>query len=162
MTRILLTGMSGVGKSAVLQRLASDGILCVDLDDGWMYDAGGEPMINLPVVHRFIQAHPNESIVFAGCAMNQRKLEVDCTVLLTASPKLMKARIEKRENPFGKDEHTWQKILADKAQFEPVLRASSDVVIDTEQLLEQTAAKIREMLADGYSGRNLNIEKLPK
>lgn len=147
MTRILLTGMSGVGKSAVLQRLASDGILCVDLDDGWMYDAGGEPMINLPVVHRFIQAHPNESIVFAGCAMNQRKLEVDCTVLLTATPTLMKARIEQRDNPFGKDEPTWQKILEDKARFEPVLIASSDVVIDTEQPLEQTVAQIKEILS---------------
>ena len=34
MRTILLTGMSGVGKSAVLQRLAGEGVLCVDLDDG--------------------------------------------------------------------------------------------------------------------------------
>ena len=75
MKRILLTGMSGVGKSTVLQRLAADGILCVDLDDGWMCDVDSEPMINLPRVHHFIQAHQNESVVFAGCTMNQRKLD---------------------------------------------------------------------------------------
>lgn len=148
MKRILLTGMSGVGKSAVLQRLASDGILCVDLDDGWMCDVDGEPMINFSRVHRFLQAHPDESVVFAGCARNQWELDADCTILLTASPELMKARIEQRDNPFGKDEQTWQKILADKARFEPVLRAVSDLVIDTEQPLEQTAAQIREMLSD--------------
>ena len=151
MKRILLTGMSGVGKSTVLQRLAADGILCVDLDDGWMCDVDSEPMINLPRVHRFIQAHQNESVVFAGCAMNQRKLDVDCTVLLTATPTLMKARIEQRDNPFGKDEPTWQKILEDKARFEPVLIASSDVVIDTEQPLEQTVAQIKEILTAGHS-----------
>ena len=72
MKRILLTGMSGVGKSAVLQRLASEGILCVDLDDGWMCDVDGEPMINISKVRRFLRKHLNESVVFAGCAMNQR------------------------------------------------------------------------------------------
>lgn len=146
MKRILLTGMSGVGKSAVLQRLASEGILCVDLDDGWMCDVDGEPMINISKVRRFLRKHLNESVVFAGCAMNQRELDADCTVLLTASPELMKARIGQRNNPFGKDEHTWQKVLEDKDRFEPVLRAASDIVINTGQPLEQTAAQIREIL----------------
>ena len=148
MKRILLTGMSGVGKSTVLQRLASDGIICVDLDDGWMCDANGEPMIVLLKVQRFIQKHADKPIVFAGCAMNQRQIDADCTVLLTASPELMQARITQRANPFGKDEETWQKILADKAVFEPALRAASDVVIDTEQSLDKTVAEIQQLLFD--------------
>ena len=149
MKRVLLTGMSGVGKSAVLGRLSLEGFLCVDLDDGWMRDVDGEPMIDLRKVRSFMQAHPNDPIVFAGCAMNQRELGVDCTVLLTAPAQVMRERIAQRENPFGKDDATWEKILADKAEFEPMLRAVCDVVIDTQQPLEETVAQIKALLKQG-------------
>lgn len=148
MRRILLTGMSGVGKSTILKKLASEGILCVDLDDGWIQEIRGERLINLEAVHRFIRVHDTEPIVFAGCAMNQGELRADCTVLLTASPETMRKRIAERENPFGKEEETWRKIMADKTEFEPILEAKSDMVINTEQPADDTAMQIRKLLED--------------
>ena len=146
MGRILLTGMSGVGKSAVLERLESEGILCVDLDDGWMREVGGERLIDLEAVQRFIRMHDGRPIVFAGCAANQSGLDVDCRVLLTASLETMRRRIAGRRNPFGKDRASWRKIMADKAEFEPLLMEKCDVVIHTEQPLEETVRQIRELL----------------
>ena len=141
-----MTGMSGVGKSAVLERLAAEGILCLDLDDGWMCEIQGEPQIDLAAVRQFVRSHPRESIVFAGCAINQGGLPVDAAILLTASTETMRERIAQRKNPFGKDEATWQKILKDKEEVEPVLKAKCDLVIHTEQALDETVAQIRLLL----------------
>lgn len=146
MRTILLTGMSGVGKSAVLQRLATEGILCVDLDDGWTIETAGERLIDLDAAWQFMRSHSSKPIVLAGCAVNQGKLGADCTVLLTASTGTMKARIAFRENPFGKAEASWRKILADKEEVEPLLRARCDLVIDTEQPLEETVRTVRALL----------------
>ena len=146
MKRILLTGMSGVGKSAVLERLAAEGILCIDLDDGWMREAEGERLIDIDGVRQFVRAHSAQPVVFAGCAVNQGRLDADCVILLTASLQTMQKRIAGRRNPFGKDPETWRKIAADKAEFEPVLRAKSDLVISTEQALEDTVRQVLDLL----------------
>lgn len=146
MRRILLTGMSGVGKSAVLERLAAEGFQCIDLDDGWMCEIQGERQIDLKAVQQFVRSHDQESIVFAGCAINQGSLNADYTILLTASPETMRARIAKRKNPFGKDEETWQRIMEDKKEIEPILKAKSNMVIHTEQALDETVTQIKQLL----------------
>ena len=146
MRTLLLTGMSGVGKSAVLKKLAERGILCVDLDDGWMLEGVGERLIDVNAVQRFMDSHSTQPIVLAGCAMNQGELDVDRRILLTASVQTMKARIAGRTNPFGKDEATWQMILADKGAIEPILQAKCDLVINTDQPLYETVRKIRRLL----------------
>lgn len=146
--RILLTGMSGVGKSAVLEKLAAEGFLCVDLDDGWMREGQGERLINLEAVRRFVREHEAEPVLFAGCAANQGGLNADYTILLTAFPETMRKRIAGRKNPFGKDGETWQKILADKEETEPLLKAKCDMVINTEQALEDTVRQIRQLLEE--------------
>lgn len=146
MRRILLTGMSGVGKSAVLERLAAEGFQCIDLDDGWMCEIQGERQIDLKAVQQFVRSHDQESIVFAGCAINQGSLNADYTILLTASTETMRARIAKRKNPFGKDEETWQRIMKDKKEIEPILKAKSNMVIHTEQALDETVTQIKQLL----------------
>ena len=153
MRTILLTGMSGVGKSAVLHRLAGQEVLCVDLDDGWMREADGERLIDVSAVRQFMHSHSAQPIVLAGCAMNQGELDVDCTILLTASAQTMLARIADRENPFGKDEASWRKILADKEEFEPILRARCDLVIDTEQPLDVTVRQVGRLLKEDFNMR---------
>ena len=146
MRRILLTGMSGVGKSTVLERLAAEGIRCIDLDDGWMCELQGERQIDLEAVRQFVRAHDREPVVFAGCARNQGGLGADYTILLTASPETMRQRIAEGKNPFGKDGETWRKIMKDKAETEPILKAGSDMVIHTEQDLDRTVMQIMELL----------------
>ena len=146
MRRILLTGMSGVGKSTVLEKLAAEGIQCIDLDDGWMCKIRGERQIDMKAVQRFVQAHDQEPVVFAGCAVNQGDLNADYTILLTASPEIMRERIAGRKNPFGKDEEAWQKIMKDKSEIEPILKARSNMVINTEQALDETVMQIKQLL----------------
>lgn len=151
MGRILLTGMSGVGKSTILEMLAAEGIRCVDLDDGWMREIQGERLIDPEAAERFIRAHGTEPVVFAGCARNQGILSADYTILLTASPETMRMRIAERKNPFGKDEETWRKIMADKEETEPILKARSDMVINTEQPPEETVKQIKQLLKTAES-----------
>lgn len=79
------------------------------------------------------------------CAMNQGELDVDRRIFLTASIHTMKARIAGRSNPFGKDEATGQKILADKDAIEPLLQAKCDLVINTDQPLYETVRQIRPL-----------------
>lgn len=55
MRRILLTGMSGVGKSTVMEKLSAEGIQCIDPDDGWICEIRGERQIDLKAVQRFVR-----------------------------------------------------------------------------------------------------------
>ena len=43
MKRVLLTGMSGTGKSSVIRELAALGYKAIDTDDGWCEHLPGRP-----------------------------------------------------------------------------------------------------------------------
>ena len=76
MKRMLLTGMSGVGKSTLARALRSERCLSVDLDEGWMLlrSPDGERIIDVPRVERLFDTCRNRHIVLAGTAVNQGEL----------------------------------------------------------------------------------------
>ena len=58
MKRVLLTGMSGTGKSTMLRMLASDRIAVLELDD-WMDESpmNSDRLIPVDRVKKFLQSH---------------------------------------------------------------------------------------------------------
>ncbi len=152
MTKILFTGMSGVGKSTILEHLRSEDAICIDLDyDNWMmFDpACQDYLLDITRITQLIQTDAHKHLFFAGTAVNQKEIyaQLDWVITLTAPLEVMRARLLARTtNPFGKKEEEWQKIIADKERFEPLIIQSSHLTIATDQPLEQTLQKIRRLI----------------
>lgn len=130
---ILVTGMSGVGKSAALRELAGRGYETVDTDEGeWITIVDGEPLWRIDLVAELLD-RPRESALFVqGTVANQGELcdRFDAVVLLSAPLEVMLARVAGREG-YGSSVADREKIARDRAEFEPVLRRGATHEIDT-------------------------------
>jgi dephospho-CoA kinase len=74
--------------------------------------------------------------------------EFDHVVLLTAPVQVTLERLATRTtNPFGKRPDERAKILADKADIEPMLRADADLVVETTEPVEATVQRLLDLLA---------------
>lgn len=150
MQKVLLTGMSGVGKSTILNQLKVEGFLTVDLDNsGWInYDVKEEDyLMDTTKIIDFITLHEKEVVFLAGTTINQIHIYsyLDFVISLTAPLEVMKERIQNRENnPFGKTEDEWSKIVSDKVTFEEQIFKSSDYVISTDKPLQDILKEIYE------------------
>lgn len=135
---VLLTGMSGTGKSTVLDELARRGHRVVDTDDpGWIVQVktedGPEPMWDLDQVRALLDGHRSGWLFVAGCVANQGTVydRFDRVVLLSAPVDVLLTRVARRDNPFGSTAEDRVKIAGDLAAFEPVLRSGADHEIVT-------------------------------
>lgn len=145
MKRVLLTGMSGTGKSSLLGEFARLGHRTVDTDaGGWSVPPdGSEP--SGPVqpdwvwdeqrMRELLTSGADGEVLFvAGCVENQGAFYplFDEIVLLTATPDIIVDRLTTRTgNDFGKDPAELAKVLDDQRVFEPVLRRRATMVLDT-------------------------------
>lgn len=162
MKRILITGMSGTGKSSVVGALAARGYTAIDTDsDEWcewrMVSLAGEPpepdWVWREERMADLLAAPRETSLFVcGCKSNQGQFydRFDHIVLLTARPEVMLGRIEARtNNPYGKSGAERALILGHLAHVEPLLRKRADVEVDTSALSVAEVADRLEALATG-------------
>lgn len=138
---VLVTGMSGVGKSTALAELASRGYATVDTDEGpWIDVVRGEPLWREPLIEELLD-RPRETPVFIqGTVANQGRFydRFDAVVLLTAPTDVVLDRIGRRtNNPFGKSAEQRAQILADIAEVEPLLRQAATHEIDTTRPLSE-------------------------
>ncbi|WP_256840161.1 AAA family ATPase [Ornithinimicrobium faecis] len=145
--RILLTGMSAVGKSTLVHRLRELGREAVDLDDGCTTESIGLPgeVLWLEDRVREVLDGPQELLFIAGCASNQGVFrdDFDRTVLLSAPPDVIRQRLRERDtNPFGKTPEQEATVLADQAEVEPLLRQIADQEIVTTGSLEEVVAQV--------------------
>ncbi|WP_019926584.1 AAA family ATPase [Nocardia sp. BMG111209] len=144
---ILVTGMSGVGKSTALIALQQRGYRVVDADyGGWIEDrphpdgTGTEPQWCEQRIEALIADHEQsgEPLFIAGTVSNQVAFypRFDEIVLLSAPIELLLDRIVRRDtNPFGKAAAERDRIMADTAEIEPLLRSAATVEIDTSRPL---------------------------
>jgi shikimate kinase len=145
MAKVLLTGMSGTGKSTALAELATRGHRVVDTDDaGWCRwapvpdDAAGEWLWDEDRMAALLGADDARTLYVSGCVSNQRRFydRFDAIVLLSAPVEVILERIENRTtNDYGKGPGERDRILGHLASVEPLLRASSTHEIDTSRPL---------------------------
>jgi dephospho-CoA kinase len=153
-TAVLVTGMSGTGKSSVLALLEARGYDTVDTDtDEWSeWTADGTDWIWRPAAITALLTAPRVRPLFvAGCKSNQGLFypRFDAVVLLTAPPDVLLARIAARTtNPYGKTAAERAEILANLAAVEPRLRATATTVIDATAPLAEVADRL-EAVAGG-------------
>jgi dephospho-CoA kinase len=151
MAVILVTGMSGTGKSALLKELGERGFRVIDTDTGGWIDEGAERLWREDRIDALIAEHElsREPLFIAGTVRNQgrfypRFAEI---VLLSAPLEVMLERIASRDsNPFGKTAVERGKIIADTAEVEPLLRRSATIEIDTRAPLAETADKLEALV----------------
>lgn len=154
MAKILVTGMSGTGKSTVLQMLAARGHRAVDTDtDRWSHwvtlsDGSTDWVWRESAISDLLANHHEGTLFVAGCKSNQGRFypQFDHIVLLSAPTDIMLARIATRtNNPFGKRPEEREAILRDLAQVEPLLRATSTVEIDASAPIDKVVRQLEEL-----------------
>lgn len=156
MKAILLTGMSGVGKSTVLVELACRGWSTVDTDmPEWIiHSVGGSAIKGERMWHegnmsRLLAAPRTAPLAVAGTVINQGLFydRFDAVVLLSAPLETMLERVVTREsNRFGRRESEREAIRRDHAEVEPLLRASATHEFSTNRPLGDVVADI-ELIA---------------
>ncbi|HEX6844870.1 MAG TPA: HemK family protein methyltransferase [Actinomycetota bacterium] len=149
MRRILLTGMSGVGKSTVAVRLVALGHRTVDVDhDGpAVLDERGRTRWDLDGVRALLASEDPDVLFVIGTDERQGELydAFDVVALLSAPREVVAERLATRTtSPFARDPHERAQALADLDTYEPMLRRGADVEIDTDRPLDEV---IEEVLA---------------
>lgn len=138
-TKVLITGLSGVGKSTVLEALRGRGWHTVDTDeDGLVDEHPDRTELRLPEILVILeQPHTDRPLVVAATGEGQGRLYplVDHVVLLTAPWPVLEERLLSRAgNDFGKDPGELERIRADLEEHEPLLHRGADLVLDTSQV----------------------------
>jgi dephospho-CoA kinase len=147
--RILVTGMSGTGKSSALAELARRGFRTVETDEpGWTVEdaAGGQWWDEDRITDLLEEEGP--TLYVSGTVSNQGSFydRFDAVVLLSAPADVLLERIATRTtNDYGKSSRDRELILTHLREVEPLLRATCTHEIDTTQPLTDVVERLVEI-----------------
>jgi shikimate kinase len=157
MKRVLLTGMSGTGKSTLVRELAAMGFKAIDVDnDEWSecrHISGKEPewVWREDRIQRLLSTEDTDILIVSGCASNQVKFhaQFDQIVLLTAPGEVMLDRLATRtNNPYGQSPDERAAVLANKETVEPLLRNVAGIELDTTLPLDQVVERVLRLVRE--------------
>jgi dephospho-CoA kinase len=159
--RILLTGISGVGKSSVIAELAARGYTAVDADcddysewravsdddntPGSPVEAGRDWVWREDRLQALLDSENADILFLAGCAANMRAFlpQFDRVILLSAPAEVIVERLATRTtNQYGKRPDEVARTLSLMQTVEPLLRRAADDEIDTSAPLDAVVAGI--------------------
>jgi shikimate kinase len=152
--RVLVTGMSGTGKSTALKVLAERGYRVVDTDtDEWSHwvrlpDGSADWVWREDAMAGLLSRYEGGTLFVAGCKTNQGKFYAlfEYVVLLSAPADVLLARIATRtSNPYGKSPEERAEIRQNLAEVEPLLRASATVEIDATAPISRVVRELEEL-----------------
>jgi dephospho-CoA kinase len=153
-TRILVTGMSGTGKSSALEALAARGHRTVDTDtDEWsewvtLGDGSRDWVWREGAIARLLDGHRDGALYVAGCKSNQGRFygRFDHVALLSAPLDVILARVDARnDNPYGKSPDERDLIATYVETVEPRLRATATIEIDASRPLAEVVGRLEEL-----------------
>ncbi len=161
MKRILVTGMSGTGKSTIIGEVAARGYKAIDADTDayseWVEVVGDTVALGSPAwgardwmwredrVQALLSAEDAEVLFVSGCAANMRTFlpQFDHVVLLSAPADVLVERLATRTtNSYGKRPDEVTRVLELVETVEPLLRRIADHEIDTSAPLADVVAAL--------------------
>jgi shikimate kinase len=154
MTVVLVTGMSGSGKSTVLAELSRRGHPVVDTDHaGWSEevpdaDGGMEQLWRAERIEALLEQDRDGTLFLSGCVANQGAFypRFAAVVLLSAPADVLLDRIaSRRTNDFGKTDAERERILGDLLAVEPMLRRTATAEIDTRRPVSEVADRLESI-----------------
>lgn len=135
---IFITGLSGVGKSTVLQQLKEEGYNIIDTDNGYVKEINNGEMTERvwdeEKIEQVLEKYKESHLFISGCYSNQGKFYpyFDHVVLLKAELKVMIDRINNRaSNVYGKSPEERAEIMDSYENILPLLEKSCSTIIDT-------------------------------
>ena len=165
MKRILLTGMSGTGKSTVISALAERGYkaIAVDCDEfsEWVEFIDDSGNLGSPVemdrdwvwredrIQDLLSTEDTDVLFLSGCAVNMPKFfpQFDHVVLLSASADVIVERLHTRTNNlYGKQPDETARVLDLMESVEPLLRHAAGHEIDTSANLDDVVATLLQLV----------------
>jgi dephospho-CoA kinase len=165
--RVLLTGMSGTGKSTLIGALAARGYKAVDVDsDEWSewveVEFKGDPASpESPVrpgrdwvwrencIQELLSTEDAEVLFISGCAENMVKFyaQFNHIILLTVPAAVIIERLAARTtNPYGKHPEELTRVLGLVQTIEPKLRKAAGHVVDTSVSLDQVVDTVLRLV----------------
>jgi dephospho-CoA kinase len=143
MRRVLVTGMSGTGKSTALAELAKRGFRVVDTDSPewseWVPSAD-EWLWREERMAALLAEDGDRTLYVSGCMSNQGKFydRFDAVVLLSAPAEVILGRVDRRTaNDYGKTSRERELILYHLETVEPLLRATATHELDASRPLAE-------------------------
>jgi dephospho-CoA kinase len=152
--RVLVTGMSGTGKSSALAELRLRGIETVDTDEpGWTDWSEEEDgyVWREDRVAALLAGERNAPLVVSGTVSNQGRFYsgFDAVVLLSAPAEVLLARIAGRtRNDYGKSVEERDLILEHLAEVEPLLRGTCTHELDASRPLAEVVDDLARIVGD--------------
>lgn len=145
MTRILITGMSGSGKSSLLEELSHRGVGTIDTDYGDYVLPNG--LWDAAKMNLLLATHAD--IVVSGTVENQIDFydSFNHIVLLSAPIEVLLDRVSRRtNNPYGTSMQQQHEIRHFIAKVEPLLRSRATMELDGQRPLPDLADAIQRMM----------------
>lgn len=164
MKRVLITGMSGTGKSTVIQELAARGYKAVDTDyDGYseLVDVPGDELTGVgrgqdwmwreDRIQGLLSTEDADVLFISGCAPNQGKFhpQFDHIVLLSAPVEVIRQRLgERTNNPYGKNPKELSRVLEHIERVEPLLRKAAGHEVRTDGPLSSVVEDVLRLVGE--------------
>ena len=165
MKRVLLTGMSGTGKSTLTDELAARGYKAIDLDSDewsqWVIADSGSELGDSPArenedwvwredrIADLLATEDVDVLFVSGCAANMGQFlpQFDHVVLLSAPADIIVERLQTRTtNAYGKQADEVARVLALQQTIEPLLRRVATSEIDTRPSVDEVIATILRLV----------------
>src|SRR5215210_4526476 len=151
MRKVLVTGMSGTGKSTALTELERRGFQVVETDDPpwseWS-DADGGYVWREDLVGALLDREDGPALYVSGTVSNQSRFypQFDAIVLLSAPAEVLLRRLASRTtNEYGKTEDERRLILDQLAGIEPLLRATCTHELDASRPIADVVDRLVEI-----------------
>lgn len=154
MCRMLLTGMSGTGKTTVINELRRRGFTAIDMDEpGWsVRDAAGNQLWCEQRLRNTLDATHAGPVFVSGCAENQVKFypRFSHIVLMSAPADVIRERLLTRtNNRYGKQPEELAEVLDHLAWVGPLLRRSATHEIVTTMPVNEVVESVLSLCGQG-------------